>query len=42
MRARNYNEAILWHGGDARFAKEKYRNLSKEDRTALIAFLESI
>ncbi|MDR0543241.1 MAG: hypothetical protein LBH19_13655 [Dysgonamonadaceae bacterium] len=42
MRARNYNEAILWHGGDARFAKEKYRNLSKEDRAALIKFLESI
>ncbi|MDR2804155.1 MAG: hypothetical protein LBB85_00720 [Dysgonamonadaceae bacterium] len=42
MRARNYNEAILWHGGDAKIVKEKYRNLSKEDRAALIAFLESI
>ena len=42
MRARNYNEAVLWHGGDAKFAKEKYRNLSKKDREALIKFLESI
>jgi CxxC motif-containing protein (DUF1111 family) len=42
MRARNYIEAIMWHGGDARFAKEKYRKLSKEDRIALIKFLEAI
>ncbi|SHE77477.1 di-heme oxidoredictase family protein [Dysgonomonas macrotermitis] len=42
MRARNYTEAIMWHGGDAKFAKQKYRNLSKEDRDALIKFLESI
>ncbi|MDR0799836.1 MAG: hypothetical protein LBN18_08775 [Dysgonamonadaceae bacterium] len=42
MRARNYTEAILWHGGDAQVSKEKYRNLSKEDRDALIKFLESI
>jgi CxxC motif-containing protein (DUF1111 family) len=42
MRARNYNEAILWHGGDAQFSKEKYRNLSKDERDALIKFLESI
>jgi CxxC motif-containing protein (DUF1111 family) len=42
MRARNYTEAIMWHGGDAGLAKEKYRNLSKEDRDAIIKFLESI
>ncbi|MDR1611037.1 MAG: hypothetical protein LBS08_05975 [Candidatus Symbiothrix sp.] len=42
MRARNYNEAILWHGGDAKLTKERYRNLSKTDREALIKFLESI
>lgn len=42
MRARNYIEAIMWHGGDAAFAKEKFRNLSKEDRDALVKFLESI
>jgi CxxC motif-containing protein (DUF1111 family) len=42
MRARNYNEAILWHGGDAKFAKEKYRALPKKEREALIKFLEAI
>ena len=42
MRARNYTEAIIWHGGDAKFAREKFRNLSKEDRDALVKFLESI
>ncbi|MDR2622539.1 MAG: hypothetical protein LBC48_08185 [Dysgonamonadaceae bacterium] len=42
MRARNYNEAILWHEGDAKFAKVKYRNLSKTDREALVKFLEAI
>lgn len=42
MRARNYNEAIMWHGGDGKYAREKYRKLSKEDREALVKFLESI
>ncbi|MDR1882856.1 MAG: c-type cytochrome, partial [Prevotella sp.] len=42
MRARNYIEAIMWHGGDAKQAKEKFRNMSKEDRDALVKFLESI
>lgn len=42
MRARNYTEAIMWHGGDAQFSKEKYRNLSKEDRDAIVKFLEAI
>jgi CxxC motif-containing protein (DUF1111 family) len=42
MRARNYIEAIMWHGGDAQRSIEKFRNLSKEDREALVKFLESI
>lgn len=42
MRARNYTEAIMWHGGDAKYAREKYRNLSKSDRDAIVKFLESI
>ncbi|GHT05366.1 thiol oxidoreductase [Bacteroidia bacterium] len=42
MRARNYTEAILWHGGDAQKAKDKFYNMSKEDRDALVKFLESI
>ncbi|MDR0429789.1 MAG: c-type cytochrome [Tannerellaceae bacterium] len=42
LRARNYEEAILWHGGEAKQPKENFRKMSKEDRTALIRFLESI
>jgi len=41
-RARNLMEAILWHGGEARPARKKVRALVKEDRAALIAFLESL
>jgi len=41
-RARNLSEAILWHGGEAGPAKERYRRMSREDRAALIAFLESL
>jgi CxxC motif-containing protein (DUF1111 family) len=42
MRARNYLEAIMWHGGDAKKSKDKFYNMSKEDRDALVKFLESI
>ncbi len=42
LRARNYEEAILWHGGQAKHSKEKFRNMSADDRAALIKFLESI
>jgi CxxC motif-containing protein (DUF1111 family) len=42
LRARNYEEAILWHGGEAQQGKEKFRKMSKEDREALIKFLEAI
>ena len=42
MRARNYTEAIMWHGGDAAWSRDKFRNLSKEDRDALVKFLEAI
>ncbi|MDR1624456.1 MAG: c-type cytochrome [Tannerellaceae bacterium] len=42
LRARNYEEAILWHGGEAKLAKDTFRKMTKEDRTALIRFLESI
>jgi CxxC motif-containing protein (DUF1111 family) len=34
-RARTFEEAILWHGGEASRAQEKYRRLSKEERNAL-------
>ena len=42
LRARNYEEAILWHGGEAKELKEAFRKMPKEDRSALIQFLESI
>jgi CxxC motif-containing protein (DUF1111 family) len=42
LRARNYEEAILWHNGEAKQSKEKFRKMSKEDREALVKFLEAI
>ena len=41
-RARNLAEAILWHGGEAAVASQRFRALGKEQRAQLIAFLESI
>ena len=41
-RARGLAEAILWHGGEAEKAKERFRALPKADRDALIAFLRSL
>jgi CxxC motif-containing protein (DUF1111 family) len=42
MRARNYIEAIMWHGGDAELAKQKFYKLDKAQRQAIVKFLESI
>jgi CxxC motif-containing protein (DUF1111 family) len=41
-RARGLAEAILWHGGEAARARERFRTLPKPDRDALIAFLRSL
>ncbi len=41
-RARNLEEAILWHGGEAQVARDGYTALSKADRNALINFVESL
>jgi CxxC motif-containing protein (DUF1111 family) len=41
-RARGLAEAILWHGGEAEMAKDRFRALPKPDREALIAFLKSL
>jgi CxxC motif-containing protein (DUF1111 family) len=41
-RARGLAEAILWHGGEADLAKDRFRALPKADRDALIAFLKSL
>ncbi len=41
-RARNLTEAILWHGGEAQGARDRFAALEPDDRKALIAFLESL
>lgn len=41
-RARTIEEAILWHDGEAKNAKETFQNLSTSDRTAMIQFLQSL
>jgi CxxC motif-containing protein (DUF1111 family) len=41
-RARTLAEAILWHGGEAEVAREAFRTAAKQQRDALIAFLETL
>ncbi len=41
-RARTLLEAIMFHGGEAEQSREAVRNLSKTDRDALLAFLQSL
>lgn len=41
-RARNLEEAILWHGGEAENAQKYFKKLSKSDREALLRFLGSL
>lgn len=41
-RARGFAEAILWHGGEARAARESFRMSDAADRRALLVFLESL
>ncbi|KGO85165.1 thiol oxidoreductase [Flavobacterium rivuli WB 3.3-2 = DSM 21788] len=41
-RASNATEAILWHGGEAEQAKQKFKKLSAKDREDLLAFLNSL
>ena len=44
-RARNVIEAIMWHGAaqsDARWSVEKFRQLSKSDRDAVVKFINAI
>ena len=44
-RARNVIEAIMWHGSaqsDARWTVEKFRQLSKADRDAVVKFINAI
>ena len=41
-RARDLAEAILWHGGEGRTAREAFRKAPLEERSALLSFLQSL
>ena len=41
-RARNLLEAILWHGGEAEAAKQRVVAMTRTERAALLAFLNSL
>jgi CxxC motif-containing protein (DUF1111 family) len=41
-RARDMTEAILWHGGEAGEARDRFAALPAEDRAAVLAFLGSL
>ncbi|CDX15910.1 conserved exported hypothetical protein [Mesorhizobium sp. SOD10] len=41
-RARTLAEAILWHGGEGRKARDRFADAAAADREALIKFLESL
>lgn len=41
-RARNIEEAILWHGGEASDSKELFMSLSSLERTLIINFIKSL
>ncbi len=41
-RARNLTEAILWHGGEAEKARNAFAAMPKDDRAAVLTFLESL
>lgn len=41
-RARNLLEAIFWHGGEAQAARDAVSHFSRDEREALLAFLNSL
>jgi CxxC motif-containing protein (DUF1111 family) len=41
-RARNFVEAIMWHGGEGEASKNKFKNMSKQERDQLVQFLWSL
>ncbi|MER8979682.1 MULTISPECIES: di-heme oxidoredictase family protein [unclassified Mesorhizobium] len=41
-RARSLTEAILWHGGEAQKARDRFAAANAADRNALLKFLESL
>ncbi len=41
-RAKNIEEAILWHGGEAENSRKEFMNLTKKERDKVIAFVNSL
>jgi CxxC motif-containing protein (DUF1111 family) len=41
-RARSFEEAILWHGGEAQRSTDAFKKLAKSQRMQLLEFLESL
>ena len=41
-RARSIKEAVLWHGGEAQAARDRFKDLTQVDRERLIAFVKSL
>jgi CxxC motif-containing protein (DUF1111 family) len=41
-RARTVLEAILWHGGEGKAAKDTFSNMTSEERESVIAFVNAI
>lgn len=41
-RAKNIEEAILWHGGEGQNAKNRYKQLNVQERNDLLAFINSL
>ena len=41
-RARNVEEAILWHGGEAKKSADGYKRLSSVERQSLLSFVNSL
>jgi len=41
-RARNLEEAVLWHGGEAKAARDRYLAMERDERAALLRFLGSL
>jgi CxxC motif-containing protein (DUF1111 family) len=41
-RARSLEEAILWHDGEARAARDRFMRLARTQRAALLTFLDDL
>ncbi|MEL6182113.1 MAG: di-heme oxidoredictase family protein, partial [Myxococcota bacterium] len=41
-RARSVEEAVAWHGGEAKAMRDAFLQLSSEDRAAVVAFIQSL